>query len=573
MKHTLQTKPAKAPASLGAVLHPHSAEDISGWQIRLVPDDVKRYEQSGRWAGQTIWQAAMRFLESSPDRVLVIDSSGRYTLREAMDAARELAGGLHAIGLRPGHVISHQLPNWWEALVLNLAACLSGLVSNPIVPIYRASEVRFILRDARARVLLVPTQFRGFDHLEMGQQLREELPLLSHVVAVRGPDGQATSTFESLRALGRCHSWTAPLQNPNAVKLVIYTSGTTGSPKGVLHTHNTLMSEIHAAVNFWRVGPQDVVIMPSPVTHVTGYLYGLEMPLVAQCSAVLMEKWDAAMAAALIHQHGATLSVGATPFLSELAQHAGRYAGLPSLRVFASGGAPVPPEVVLRAREAFANCAVFRVYGSSEAPTITLGLRPGDDIVLGATTDGRVTNNDVRLHHANSANGEGEVTVRGPEVMVGYTQWADTLEAFDADGYFHTGDLAVLGPEEFLTISGRKKDLIIRGGENISAKEIEDVLHAHPAIADIAVVAMPHARLGEGLCAFVVPSLGHTVGLAEINAFLAGAAIARQKYPDRVEIVDALPRTASGKVQKNVLRDRIRALLVAQVNATHEARP
>jgi len=539
-----------------------SIQDISGWKVRLGPKIIEQYTKSGEWPGITIWDAALRFLEMAPDQVVVVDGSENCRVHQLIEAARELSAALHEAGLRPGDVISFQLPNWWETVVINLAACASGLICNPIVPIYREGEVRYILRDARTKAFFVTPLFRGFDYAAMASQLRSDLPELKNVILVRGASQLGMLSFDALLDKGRMHKWNPPIPNPNAIKLVLYTSGTTGSPKGVLHTHNTLMSEINAVIRCWEVSSKDVVIMPSPVTHVTGYLYGLEMPFVVQCSLVLMERWEAALASNLIDLHGATLTVGATPFLTELTQQAVKCGGLPSMRVFASGGAPVPPEIVRKARNAMVNCAVFRVYGSSEAPTVTLGLSPNDAADFGATTDGRIVNNFVRLCDPAGtvevpAGQEGEVTVQGPEVMLGYTNWEHTEEAFDKDGFFHTGDLAVISNGDFLTISGRKKDLIIRGGENISAKEIEDVLHANASVGDVAIVAMPHPRLGEGVCAFVVPAQGAVVTLESIAAILDVAGLARQKYPERVEVVVELPRTASGKVQKNLLRDRI----------------
>ncbi len=546
-------------------------QDVSGWKLRLDAETIAAYTSSGQWTNTTVWQAAERYARQSADRVVLVEGAVQMTVRQVVDAARQLAAGLHAIGLRAGDVISYQLPNWWETVVINLAACASGLIVNPIVPIYRDGEVRHVLRDARTRAFFVPESFRGFDHLGMATRLRAELPDLSHVVVVRGsaPRTSANTSFDAILAAGRSDDRPMRIPDPNAVKLVLYTSGTTGRPKGVLHTHNTLMSEINAVIDYWRVGEDDVVIMPSPVTHVTGYLYALELPFVARASTVLMERWDAGLAAALIHRHRATLTVGATPFLAELAQQAGPWEGLPSLRVFASGGAPVPPEIVSRARRALVNCAVFRVYGSSEAPTVSLGIAAGDDPELGATTDGRIVNNQVRICDPATgahlpAGAEGEVVVRGPEVMVGYTTWVDTEEAFDSQGYFRTGDLAFLSHGDFLTISGRKKDLIIRGGENISAKEIEDLLHAHTSVGEAAVVSMPHERLGESVCAYIVPNGDAVVDLALVTRILDAAGLARQKYPERVEVVSELPRTASGKVQKNLLRERIRAVLAAE---------
>jgi len=465
------------------------------------------------------------------------------------------------MGLRPGDVISFQLPNWIETMVINLAACRAGLVVNPIVPIYRDSEVRYILRDARAKLFLIPERFRSFDYPGMVARLRADLPHLQHVVVVRGRAAGCLA-YGELLASGADREAQSTSGDPNAVKLVLYTSGTTGNPKGVLHSHNTIMSEIDAVIAFWGITPADVVLMPSPVTHITGYLYALEIAFAAGVKVVLMERWNAADAVDLIDAHRVTFSVGATPFLTELTAEAQRRCStLPSLRLFMSGGAPVPPEAIYRANRAFENCLAFRVYGSSEAPTITLGIRSRAEAELGATTDGRIANHEVRLCDpvtgAPLDAGAGEICSRGPEMMLGYTDPQQTLEAFDADGYFHTGDLGYYVDRDYICVSGRKKDLIIRGGENISPKEIEDALHTHPAIKEAAVVAMPHARLGEGVCAFVIPQVGQSLDVTCIAAFLEKVGLARQKFPEHVELVEDLPRTASGKVQKNVLRERI----------------
>jgi acyl-CoA synthetase (AMP-forming)/AMP-acid ligase II len=386
--------------------------------------------------------------------------------------------------------------------------------------------------------------------------------MLREVVVVRG-HVEGCSAYPDLLDSGRAGASPDERTDPNAVKLVLYTSGTTGSAKGVLHSHNTIMSEIDAVIGFWGITDRDVVLMPSPVTHITGYLYALEIAFAAGVKVVLMDRWNAAEAVELIARHGVTFSVGATPFLKELVTEVeARRAALSSLRLFMSGGAPVPPELINRANQMLPGCMTFRVYGSSEAPTITLGIRSQAEHHLGATTDGRIVNHEVRLAHPQTGaplegDAEGEICARGPEMMLGYTDWRQTQDSFDADGYFHTGDLGRYVGAGYLCVSGRKKDLIIRGGENISPKEIEDVLHTHPAVKEAAVVAMPHERLGEGVCAFVVPQPGHAIDVAGAAACLEQAGLARQKFPERVELVEDLPRTASGKVQKNVLRERI----------------
>jgi len=541
-------------------------KDISGWATRLTQLDAARHTEAGAWRNVTLADCARHQAQRAPERVAVVEGARSGTFGEVLAKAQRLAAAFAALGLRPGDVVSLQLPNWAETMVVNLAACMTGLVVNPIVPIYRESEVGYILKDARARLFLVPQVFRGFDYPAMAQRLRIQLPDLRHVVIVRG-QAEGCLSYEELLTRGDAPGLLVPGPDPNAVKLVLYTSGTTGTPKGVLHSHNTIMSEVDAVIRYWGIHERDVVLMPSPVTHITGYLYALEIAFAAGVKVVLMERWNATEAVELIGRHGVTFSVGATPFLKELvAEVEAHGAQLPSLRRFMTGGAPVPPEVIRRASRVLPDCLTFRVYGSTEAPTVTLGIRDPSEAELGAVTDGRIVNHEVRI--VDPASGvaldeglEGEICTRGPEVMLGYADPRHNDEAFDKDGYFHTGDLGYYSNGEFLTVSGRKKDLIIRGGENLSPKEIEDALHRHPAIQEVACVAMPHERLGETVCAFVIPRPGCTVDVSMVAAFLEQSGLARQKFPERVELVDDLPRTASGKVQKNLLRDRIARML------------
>jgi acyl-CoA synthetase (AMP-forming)/AMP-acid ligase II len=536
--------------------------DVSGWVTRLTDEAIDRHTRSGAWRGLTLADCARREAARGPDRIAVVEGERSITFGQVMSEARRLTGAFDALGLVPGDVISFQLPNWTETVALNVAASLAGLVVNPIVPIYRDSEVRYILEDSRARVFFIPQAFRNFDYPAMTQRLRPELPALRDVVVVRGR-AAGCREYRELLEMGAGRQPAECRADPNAVKLVLYTSGTTGNPKGVLHSHNTIMSEIDAVIDYWGIDNRDVVLMPSPVTHITGYLYALEIAFAAGVKVVFMERWNAAEAVDLIARHGVTFSVGATPFLKELvAEVERRGLTLPSLRLFMSGGAPVPPELIYRANQVLSDCLAFRVYGSTEAPTVTLGIRGRADAGLGATTDGRIVNHDVRICDPLTGvelagDSDGEICSRGPELMLGYTDWKQTLESFDAEGYFHTGDLGHRVNGDFITVSGRKKDLIIRGGENISPKEIEDVLHRHPAIKEVAIVAMPHERLGETVCAYVIANPGGGVDVPALAAYLEQAGLARQKFPERVELVDDLPRTASGKVQKNVLRERI----------------
>ena len=536
--------------------------DISGWSTRLTDEIIARNTESGIWRNRTLADELAALVARDPDRVLFVEGGRSHTVADMDRMARALASALQARGLVAGDVVSFELPNWPETVAIDLACAMLGLVCNPIIPIYRDAEVSYILRDAGTKAVFVPTTFRKFDYADMIARHRAELPALEHVITVRGAAAGATA-FEDLLGEGEGRPLDLPEVDPNAVKLIMYTSGTTGRPKGVLHSHNTIDTEIQAISKFLGLDDNDVILMPSPVSHITGYLYGIQMPFTLNAPAVFMETWDAAAAGDLIDAHGVTFTIAATVFLQELtvfARENGRT--LPSLRFFPSGGAPVPPEVIYNAHAAFDRCVCSRVYGSTEAPTVTLGVNSRDEEALGATTEGHIVGHEVKI--VDPADGrelgpgeEGEILSRGPEMCLGYAAAEHNAEAFEADGFFHTGDLAMLDADGALVITGRSKDLIIRGGENISPREVEDALHEHPAIREAAVVAMPHARMGETGCAFVVLEPGADLDLARVSDFLSGTGMAKQKYPERLEIIDDFPRTAAGKIRKNVLRDRI----------------
>ncbi|PZW37824.1 acyl-CoA synthetase (AMP-forming)/AMP-acid ligase II [Humitalea rosea] len=512
------------------------------------------YRAEGLWRDTTLADALALHLETDPGRICLADDGGRYSYAEIADKARRLAGWLEAQGLTPGDVVAFQLPNWHETAAVALATALLGLVCLPIVPIYREAEVGFILAASGARVLLVPETFRGFDHAAMAERLAPGLPALARIGRVRA--GAEDDPFAAAPYEGPAHGTAA------TPWLLMYTSGTTGHPKGVVHTAASLDCELGNVTRWWGLtAGRDATLMASPVTHVTGFLYGLMMPFAYGIPAILMERWDAARAVALIDAEGATFTVSATPFLRELlaaAEAAG--SRLASLRVFACGGAPVPPDLIRHAWARFPGLLACRVYGSTEAPTVSLGVASRADPDAAADTDGRIVGHEVRiLGEAGEIlpeGAEGEIATRGPEMFAGYLDPADDAAAFDADGFFRTGDMGRMTPGGGLVITGRKKDLIIRGGENLSAKEIEDALHRHPAIREAAVVAMPNARLGETCCA-VLCTDGTPLTVAGISAFLAGQGLARQKHPERLVIVPDLPRTAAGKVQKYLLRQQI----------------
>lgn len=525
------------------------------WAGRAMPPPhLAAYARAGVWRDRTIGELARDRAMAAPDTLVFLGTSARSAGTLVADAEALLAS-LIDLGLRPGEVIAVQLPNWPEAAVINLAAALGGFVINPIVHIYRDLEVGQMLADGVARVFFVAERFRSIAYAAMVERMRPRLPHLAHVAFVRSALGDG---YEAMLAAGRGRAPASAPVDPNAVKMLLYTSGTTGRAKGVLHSHNTLMRVSDQAVARWGIAEGDVILMPSPVGHISGFTNGLELPFQAGTRTVLMEAWDAEQACDLIEAHGVAGTVAATPFLQELVTvAAARGKRLPSLKVFACGGASVASELVRAANAAFAHPIAFRVFGASEVPLVTLGFQGAANAELAATTDGEIVDYEVRIVNDEGAEvapgHEGEILARGPAMLLGYADAADTAAAITADGFFQTGDLGRVTPENALIITGRKKDLIIRGGENISAREIEDVLTQHPAIAEAAVIAIPHARLGEGVCAFLV-ARDHTPDDATLAAFVAASGLARQKTPERFEWLITLPRTPSGKVRKDQLR-------------------
>ena len=517
-----------------------------------------------QWRNTTIAVEAFQKARSRPNAVAIyLEDEPDATYGAIAEEALRLIAALRELGLSAGDVISFQFPNWREGAVVDIAAAALGLVVNPIVPIYRDAELRFILSDAASKLIFIPDQHRSIDYVNMISRLRPELPSLEYVVTLRAsaeyPD---TTRYEQLIDCEPADESSLPVIDPNSIKCRLYTSGTTGFPKAVLHSHNTLTRILDNTSDHSGTSATDVMIMPSPITHITGYSSGLNFPFIRDGRSALMERWNADQCIDFIHRVGGTMTVGATPFLQELLDAAERRGdSLPSMRVFSCGGAAVPPALVLRAYDVLENCRTVRVYGSTEAPIITLGWL--DDSQLAASTDGHAYGYEVRIvddEGMEVPDGEdGEITARGAGMFLGYADADQNAEAHTADGFFHTGDIGRKTPEGAVLITDRKKDIIIRGGENISAKEIEDCLHLHPKVKEAAVVAMPHQRLGEGVCVFVILQAdSESLSLEEVATFTNDQGLARQKIPERLEVVDDLPRTPSGKVRKDRLRVQLR---------------
>lgn len=487
-------------------------------------------------AGPGLARVALEATAAEPDRIIVTDGSRSFTRRQMRDMALSLGGAMQARGLRRGVVVAFQLPNWWESCVINLSAALFGWRVVPLLTIFRRAELDHILRACQVEALFIPGEWRGTDHRALVASLTYRPP---HVVTLRAEGG-----FEALLS----HAPGTPDPAPGSdAKLVIFTSGSTGTPKGVIHTHDAMDALIRHAAGFWGITGRDRLHVPSPVGHIGGMLYAFEFPWATGCIARLDDAWDPDRAVRLIDAEGLTFIAGATPFLSGLIDAARRAdSNLPSLTRFICGGASVPPELVRRGLAQFPNAVVSRAFGSSEVPLICPGLRTRAEAEAHADTDGEATC-EVALV-------EGEITVRAPQMLAGYLDPADDEGAFTGDGFFRMGDLGAWVEGRYLVITGRKKDIIIRKGENIAPLEIENALMRHPDVAACAVVGRPDPERGEMVVAFVVPAPGAAFDMAAMTAHLEGQGLARQKFPEELRLMASLPMNAVGKVQKPDLR-------------------
>lgn len=531
---------------------------INGWSLRWDEARAAAARANGTWPDETAGDMALRALAETPERVIVIDEQRELTVRELVTEAQALARTFAARGLKPGEVISIMLPNWHEATVIYLAATFAGLVANLILPNYRNNEVIFTLDDCGSRMIFVPEHFRKFDYVAMMQDVNATLRKPVEVVVLRG-DARGATAYAALMA-ERHDDMALPKVDPDSVKMVMYTSGTSGRAKGVLHSHNTISAAVTQIHRYWYVEAGDCFFVPSPISHIGGSIYAFELPFLAATQVVLQEAWEPDAAIAAFEKYGCTHMAGATPFLQALLASA-RKAGtrLPHLKVFICGGASVPASLIHEAAGHFENCIVSRVFGCTEVPMITAGSMAKGDIAHAAETDGKPGLCTVKLvgKDGQIVHDEGEICATGPQMLLGYLRDEDEDGRFDADGYFITGDLARLIDGEYLVITGRAKDIIIRNGENIAPKEVEDILILHPAIADISIVGLPDARTGELACAVIVPAPGQAPNVNDLRDFLNARNVAKFKIPERVELRASLPRNAAGKVLKNVLRDTL----------------
>jgi cyclohexanecarboxylate-CoA ligase len=515
-------------------------------------DTASEAYRRGLWVQTTLADSLRTAAETTPGRTILVDKSIRLDCAALHTQASALAAALLA-RMPAGSVVSFMLPNWHETAVIYLAATLAGMVVNPILPSLRDHDLRFILEDAATAMIFVPGQFGGHDYAGMLERVAAAMDPAPTVVVLRGEAGSHTPYADLLAEAPRQDA-TLPELDADAVRMILYTSGTTSRPKGVLHTHNSIHALICQIREHWDIAPGDTFLVPSPVAHIGGSIYAFECPLLLGTTAVLMDRWDPAEAVALMDTERCTHMAGATPFLQQLlsaAERAGTH--LPDLKVFICGGASVSPSLIRRAAAYFDRAVVTRVYGCTEVPVATVGAPGRGEAEHAADTDGRPGIAEIKLvAHRAAPDGDGEICVRGPQMLRGYRHAQD--DSFDAAGFFRTGDLGRWVDNGYLVVTGRAKDVIIRSGENISAKEVEDLLADHPGVAEIAVVGLPDERTGERTCAVIVPAGPEAPDVASLLALLVSKGVAKFKAPEQVVITDALPKNDAGKVLKHQIR-------------------
>lgn len=518
------------------------------------------FREAGYWLDKTVDQLLTEAVARAPDKVAIVadradrEQAPRFTYKELEELADRAASSLVRLGVGRGDVVTVQLPNWWEFVVTAFACSKIGAVMNPVMPILRERELLYILNFCQAKVFIVPKAYRGFDYGAMALAMRADLPHLKHVIVA---DGEDETSFDRT-LLAAEPDRLPPGLRPDDMAVLMFTSGTTGEPKGVMHTSNSLIACCKALSGRFGLDSTDVLLVASPVGHMTGYAAIVLLSVYLGGTMILQDIWEARRGVGLMAREGVTYTAASTPFLSDICDAVQAGAPQPkSLRSFLCGGAPIPSVLIDRAAEEL-GLKVCSLWGMTEVLSGTL-TEPARAAEKSAGTDGRsLEGMEVKVVDTEGKvlpPGEsGRLLVRGAQMFKGYYKRPE-LQTFDSEGWFDSGDLAYMDKEGYIRISGRVKDILIRGGENVPVVEIENLLYKHPAVSAVAVVGFPDSRLGERGCAFIVPREGSRIDLAAVQAYLGEAKMAKQFWPERVEVVAELPRTASGKIQKFKLRE------------------
>ncbi|WP_250306144.1 medium-chain fatty-acid--CoA ligase [Escherichia coli] len=534
-------------------------------KVTLTFNEQRRaaYRQQGLWGDASLadyWQQTARAM---PDKIAVVDNHGATYTYSALDhAASCLANWMLAKGIESGDRIAFQLPGWCEFTVIYLACLKIGAVSVPLLPSWREAELVWVLNKCQAKMFFAPTLFKQTRPVDLILPLQNQLPQLQQIVGVDKLAPATSSLSLSQIIADNIPLTTAITTHGDELAAVLFTSGTEGLPKGVMLTHNNILASERAYCARLNLTWLDVFMMPAPLGHATGFLHGVTAPFLIGARSVLLDIFTPDACLALLEQQRCTCMLGATPFVYDLLNLLEKQpADLSALRFFLCGGTTIPKKVARECQQL--GIKLLSVYGSTESsPHAVVNL--DDPLSRFMHTDGYAAAG-VEIKVVNDARKtlppgcEGEEASRGPNVFMGYFDEPElTARALDEEGWYYSGDLCRMDEAGYIKITGRKKDIIVRGGENISSREVEDILLQHPKIHDACVVAMPDERLGERSCAYVVlKAPHHSLSLEEVVAFFSRKRVAKYKYPEHIVVIEKLPRTASGKIQKFLLRKDI----------------
>ena len=542
-------------------------------KVTLTFNEQRRaaYRQQGLWGDASLadyWQQTARAM---PDKIAVVDNHGASYTYSALDhAASCLANWMLAKGIESGDRIAFQLPGWCEFTVIYLACLKIGAVSVPLLPSWREAELVWVLNKCQAKMFFAPTLFKQTRPVDLILPLQNQLPQLQQIVGVDKLAPTTSSLSLSQIIADNTPLTTAITTHGDELAAVLFTSGTEGLPKGVMLTHNNILASERAYCARLNLTWQDVFMMPAPLGHATGFLHGVTAPFLIGARSVLLDIFTPDACLALLEQQRCTCMLGATPFVYDLLNVLEKQpADLSALRFFLCGGTTIPKKVARECQQL--GIKLLSVYGSTESsPHAVVNL--DDPLSRFMHTDGYAAAG-VEIKVVDDARKtlppgcEGEEASRGPNVFMGYFDEPElTARALDEEGWYYSGDLCRMDEAGYIKITGRKKDIIVRGGENISSREVEDILLQHPKIHDACVVAMPDERLGERSCAYVVlKAPHHSLSLEEVVAFFSRKRVAKYKYPEHIVVIEKLPRTTSGKIQKFLLRKDIMRRLTQDV--------
>ncbi|EKM1634344.1 medium-chain fatty-acid--CoA ligase [Escherichia coli] len=542
-------------------------------KVTLTFNEQRRaaYRQQGLWGDASLadyWQQTARAM---PDKIAVVDNHGASYTYSALDhAASCLANWMLAKGIESGDLIAFQLPGWCEFTVIYLACLKIGAVSVPLLPSWREAELVWVLNKCQAKMFFAPTLFKQTRPVDLILPLQNQLPQLQQIVGVDKLAPATSSLSLSQIIADNTPLTTAITTHGDELAAVLFTSGTEGLPKGVMLTHNNILASERAYCARLNLTWQDVFMMPAPLGHATGFLHGVTAPFLIGARSVLLDIFTPDACLALLEQQRCTCMLGATPFVYDLLNLLEKQpTDLSALRFFLCGGTTIPKKVARECQQR--GIKLLSVYGSTESsPHAVVNL--DDPLSRFMHTDGYAAAG-VEIKVVDDARKtlppgcEGEEASRGPNVFMGYFDEPElTARALDEEGWYYSGDLCRMDEAGYIKITGRKKDIIVRGGENISSREVEDILLQHPKIHDACVVAMPDERLGERSCAYVVlKAPHHSLSLEEVVAFFSRKRVAKYKYPEHIVVIEKLPRTASGKIQKFLLRKDIMRRLTQDV--------